>query len=61
MQPGNEAQNVDFIGKLTNFREEGGNEGIWAERRPRKGLTESGVEQEQNREDGELPQMGADF
>jgi hypothetical protein len=36
MQRRNEAQNVDFVGKLTNFREEGGNEGIWAERRPRK-------------------------
>jgi hypothetical protein len=31
MQRGNEAQNVDFVGKLTNFRDGGGNEGIWTE------------------------------
>jgi hypothetical protein len=31
MQQGNEAQNVDFVGKLTDFREEGGNEGVGTE------------------------------
>jgi hypothetical protein len=31
MKRGNEAQNVDFVGKLTNFRDEGGNKGFGVE------------------------------